>query len=357
MSKNNDDIFNELEILEEYAHMAPYKAFCVVQEIFNKKPLKPKVTHLKGFGKIYGKKHEDLLVQCIKVLKHVRYLETKRVFKLLEKFHLGFDKSVQSESIKAIEVLAQYNLFVIQQVEYRTQKLILGDIEKWSKHRLTKNYELVLVVSKEMLEPTFEGHSMPDYKTFTLHSGPLVVTDDLKDIRNKTIKLLKKLYNSINDLPAQTKILLTLQGATQTPHSHLYGDDLEQMVLDNTNDVIDFYLEILPTAENELIQDIEEQKIWFTRRFTKIPPNKLGELDEAIKANSSYNMFRVFVGYDGRLDPDYDFDRDQKTRTEKVHEFVNDITSNNFNDWKKKILAVVKNYSETDSGGYGYFHF
>lgn len=355
MSKNNDDIFNELEILEEYAHMAPYKAFCVVEEILNKKPLKPKVTHLKGFGKIYGKKYEDLLVQCIKILKHIRYLETKRVFKLLEKLHLSLDKSVQSESIKAIEMIAQYNLFVLQQVEYRTQESILGEIEKWSKRRLMKNHELVLTVSKEMLEPTFEGQSMPDYKTFTLHSGPLVVTDDLKNVRNRTITLLKKLYASVSDLPTQAKILLTLQGATQTPHSHLYGDDLEQMVLDATNDVIDFYLEILPTAENELIQDIEEQKIWFTRRFTKIPPRKLSELDEAIKANSSYNMFRVFVGYDGRLDPDYDFDRDQKTRTEKVHEFVDNMTLDSFDDWEKKILAVVKNYSGTEPGSYGYF--
>jgi len=355
MSKNNDDIFNELEILEEYAHMAPYKAFCVVEEIYNKKPLKPSVTHIKGFGKLYGKKHEDLLVQCIKILNHIRYLETKRVFRLLEKLRRNSDKTVQSESTKAIEMIAQYNLFVLQQVEYRTQELILDEIEKWSKRRLMNNSELVLAVSKEMLESTFEGRSMPDYKTFTLHSGPLVVTDSLKSTRKRTIALLRKLYGFVNDLSTKTKILQTLQGATQTPHSHLYGDDLEQMVLNDTNNVIDFYLEILPTAENELIQDIEEQKIWFTRRFTKIPPRKLGELSEAIKSNSSYNMFRVFVGYDGRLDPEYDFNRDQQTRTEKVHEFVNDVSSDNFDDWKKKILAVVKNYSGTEPGSYGYF--
>ncbi|OHA22631.1 MAG: hypothetical protein A3B98_00565 [Candidatus Taylorbacteria bacterium RIFCSPHIGHO2_02_FULL_43_55] len=355
MSKSNDNIFNELEILEEYAHMAPYKAFSVVEEIYKKSPQKPSVTHLKGFGKLYGKRHEDLLSQCVKVLNHIRYLETKRVFRLLEKLHQNSDNTVQSESTKAIEMIAQYNLFVLQQVEYRTQDVILGEIEKWSKRRLSKNSGLVLTATKEMLEPTFEGHSMPDYKTFTLHSGPLVVTDALKSVRKRTIALLTKLYGSVSGLSIQARILLTLQGATQTPHSHLYGDDLEQMVLEDTNDVIDFYLKILPTAENELIQDIEEQKIWFTRRFTKIPPRKLEELDEAIKANSSYNMFRVFVGYDGRLDPDYDFDRDKKTRTEKVHEFVNEMSSGNFDDWKKKILTVVKNYSGSEPGSYGYF--
>ncbi len=335
--------------------MAPYKAFSVVEEIYKKTPQKPSVTRIKGFGKMYGKKHEDLLVQCIKVLNHIRYLETKKVFGLLEKLHQNSDKTVQSESAKAIEMIAQYNLFVLQQVEYRVQNVILGEIEKWSSRRLSKNSGFVFIVTKEMLEPTFEGHSMPDYKTFTFHSGPLVVTEDLKNVRKRTIALLKKLYRSINDLSTQAKILLTLQGATQTPHSHLYGNDLEQMILDDTNDVIDFYLEILPTAENELIQDIEEQKIWFTRRFTKIPPRKLGELGEAIKANSSYNMFRVFVGYDGRLDSDYDFNKDQKRRTEKVYEFVNEISATNFDDWKKKILTVIKNYSGSEPGSYGYF--
>ena len=355
MSKNNDDIFNELEILEEYAHMTPRKAFRVVEEICNKKPKKPNVTNIKDFGKLYGKKHEDLLVKCVKILSHIRYLETKKVFKLLEKLHHNHNKKVQSETAKSIEMISQYNIFMLQQVEYKTQELILNEIEKWGKRRLIKNFELILIVSKEMLEPTFEGDSMPDYKTFTFHSGPLVVTDSLKSIRKRNVALLKKLYRSVNDLSIQAKILLTLQGATQIPHSHLYGDDLEQMVLNDTNDIINFYLEILPTAENKLIQDIEEQKIWFTHQFTKIPLRKLGELGEAIKSNSFYNMFKVFVGYDGQLDSDYDFNRDQQTRTKKVHEFVESASLDNFDDWRKKILAVVKNYSGAELGSYGYF--
>lgn len=356
MSKNNDDTFNNLEVLEEYAHMTPLKAFRVVEAVVNdKKSLKPRVTRLKGFGKIYGKTNENLLTQCVKVLVKIRYLETKRVTELLEKLTNHPNKSVQSEALKALEKLAQYNLFVLQQIEYKTQDLILGQIESWSNKRLLKNAEVLLVIGKELLTPTFEGQSMPDYKTFTLHSGPLVITEDLKKIRGRTITLLKKLYGIADDLPLRAKILNTLQGATQTPHSHLYGDDLEQMVLEDTNNLIDFYLEILPKAENEIIQDIEEQKVWFVRRFKKTPPRKIEELGEAIKSNSAYNMFRVFVGYDGRLDPDYDFNRDQETRSQKVNEFVADISETNFEEWRQRILTVIKNYSTSDSGSYGYF--
>ena len=50
MSKrSNDDIFNSLEILDEYAHMAPRKALDIVKAVISKKPLKPSATRLRGF--------------------------------------------------------------------------------------------------------------------------------------------------------------------------------------------------------------------------------------------------------------------------------------------------------------------
>jgi len=356
MRKNNDEIFNNLELLEEYAHVTPDKAFRIVQSITSTKhPLKAKATHLKGFGKLYGKSHEDLLEQSIKILNKIRYLETKRVFKLLERLHQHNNKKVKSEVLKAFEHISQYNLFVLQQIEYKTQNLTLDEIESWSDAKILKNLEILFIVTKELLTPTFEGQSMPDYKTFTFHSGPLVVSENLKNIRKRTISLLKRIYLLTKDLPQKTKILRSLQEATQTPHSHLYGDDMEQMVLDDTKDIIEFYLEILPKAENEIIQDIEEQKIWFVRRFKKEPPARLNELAEAIQSNSAYSMFRVFVGYDGRLDPDYDFNRDRETRSQKIKEFISDISETNFEDWRNKILTVVKNYSAAEPGSYGYF--
>ena len=328
MPKTNDEIFNNLELLEEYAHVTPNKAFRIIQSVVNNKhPLKAKATYLKGFGKLYGKSYEDLLVQGIKILSKIRYLETNKVIKLLERLHQHDTNTVKSEALKAFENVSQYNLFVLQQIEYKTQNLILDEINGWSDAKIIKNLEILFVVAKELLSPTFEGQSMPDYKTFTFHSGPLVVSDNLKSIRKSTISLLKRIYSLAKDLPQKTKTLQNLQEATQTPHSHLYGDDMKQMVLDDTNDIIGFYLEILPKAENEIIQDIEEQKIWFTRRFKKEPPTKLIELEEAIQSNSAYSVFRVFVGYDGRLDPDYDFNRDKETRSQKINEFISDISS------------------------------
>ena len=355
MSKNNDEIFNNLELLEEYAHITPDKAFKAVQLVVSRKPMKAKASYLKGFGKLYGKSHEDILIQCIKILGKIKYLETKKIIGLLERLYQTDNKSIQSEILKTFEHLSQYNLFVLQQIEYKIQNLIMDEVEGWSDKRLSKNLEILFVIAKELLEPTFEGQSMPDYKTFTLHSGPLIVSDNLKKLRSRIISLLKRVYSLSNNLSQKIKTLQVLRGATQTPHSHVYGDDMEQMILEDINNIIAFYLEIIPNAENEIIQDIEEQKIWFVRRFKKEPPQKLNELEESIRSNSAYSMFRVFVGYDGRLDPDYDFNRDRETRTQKINEFVSSISEENFEEWRQKILKVVKNYSAAEPGSYGYF--
>lgn len=356
MRKNNEDIINKLELLEECAHISPDKALLIVQTIINKNPLKTKVTRVKGFGNIEGKSHEDVLKKCIDILNKIRYLETKGVFAALQKIvDISKDKP-QKDILKAFENLSQYNLFAIKQIGYKTQELILKEISKWKDQKVLKNLDQIMVIGREFLKPEFEGHSMPDYKTFTLHTGPLPVTDELKSIRKRTISMLCRAYGLTSKLDQRTKILQVLSQATHPPHHHLYEKDMEKMVNDDTNTIIDFYIEILPNSDNELIQDIEEQKIWFIKRFKKENLPKIELLEEKIDLNRDYGMFKVFVGYDGRLDPDYDFNKDQESRTKKVKDYLLDISEETFKKWQKKILLVVKNYSDVDPGGYSYFY-
>ena len=356
MFKSSDKIFIELELLEQYAHVAPLKAVKIIERIEGfKKPFKTKIIHIKGFGKIKDKSHDDILLKCIATLNKIRYLETKKVFNLLVKLNLHSNEKITSESIKTLEHLSKYDLFVLRQVGYIVQKTILDELEHWGDQKIKKNIEVVFVIAREFLEPIFEGQSMPDYQTLQIQSGPLVVSDELKEIRKRTILIIERAYLLASTLNMKVKAIQVSRTATEPPHSHLYGDDVEQMIVEDTKAVIGFYLKILAEADNELIQDIEEQKIWLVKRFDKKLSEEIKELDEAIRSNASYDMFRVFVGYDGRLDPDYDFNRDRETRSKKIHEFIGKITETYFEQWREKILSVVKNYSATDPGGYGYF--
>lgn len=359
MRKSNETIFENIELLDQFIHLVPKEGLEVIDSILRmKKPLKPRVTHIKGWGKIQGKSHNDLIVKCVDLLDRpwARYLETKKTFKILLRLSRHSQQAIQSKAIKSIENLCKYDFFALQSIGFRPQQIVLSEIERLGRKEILTNFNAILTTLKELLQLSFEGHSNPDYKTLTLHFGPLKVTDEIVDIRKRAIEMLKKIYLSAIKTEQKTRVISVLQEATQTPHQGGYGEDMEQMVLRDTERIIDFYINIIREAENEIIQDVEEQKIWFLRRFGKEKLPKIQDLEEVIASNKGYSIFRVFVGYDGRLNPDYSFEKDKDERTKKIKEFVANISEQNFGEWRQKILSVVKNYSSADPGAYSYFN-
>ena len=77
-SKNNNQVFENLELLEQIIYQAPSKALKVIKSIVNtKSPIKPTVHINKIYGKIEGKSHNDLLLKCLELLSMLRYVNTK----------------------------------------------------------------------------------------------------------------------------------------------------------------------------------------------------------------------------------------------------------------------------------------
>jgi len=239
----------------------------------------------------------------------------------------------------------------------------LGKIEKWSTVQLIERIESIAEISEELLSPSFEGHSMKDYKTFTFQFGALKVSDGLKEIRERTVVLLKKLYLLVNDLKQKQKIIQTLQETTRLPDRGGYDKDMENMVLEDTNALIDYYISIIPNADNEIIKDIEEYIYWLSRWFDAKKLTRIKELQSLISSKKEYGIFRVFVGYDyygtepEKVDSEKrDWKEAEARRKTKIQEFINDISEENYKDWERKILSVIKNYSFPESQG-KFLHF
>lgn len=204
---------------------------------------------------------------------------------------------------------------------------------------------------------------MKDYKTFTFQFGALKVSDGLKEIRERTIILLKKLYLLVNDLKQKQKIIRTLQEITRLPGRGGYDKDMESMVLDNTNTLIDYYISIIPNADNEIVKDIEEDAYWLSRRFDAKKLTRIKELQSLITSNEEYEIFRTFFGHNYyTTDTEkvgaekIDWKKARARRKNIIQEFINDISEENYKDWERKILSVIKNYSFPESQG-KFWHF
>ena len=368
-SESNNELHENLTLLhkyiEEFGDKTPKELniIKIIESALEKskalkvKPIKTTIGNLKGYS------YTDVVNVCLDILDDLRYFYPEKVFNLLIMLSLDKEPEVKKKSLEILSHFSQYNLSALKEIGYYPQLLILGRIEKWSTKQLIERTESIVNISEKLLSPSFKGHSMKDYKTFIIQFGALKASSALKEIRERTIVLLKKLYLLANDLKQRQKIIRTLQGATRLPDRGGYDKDMENMVLDNTNALFDYYISIIPNADNEIIKNIEKTAYWLSRRVDTKKLTRIKELQSLISSDKEYDIFRTFVGHDyyttdtEKVDPEkIDWKKVDARRKTKIQEFINDISEENYKDWERKILSVTKNFSFPESQG-KFWHF
>lgn len=354
-AESNDDIDINLDLLEEYAFRVPEITVKIVKRIVSdERKLQPK-TYKSDWGDIKGLSHEGLLKRVIELLGKVRYLETKDTLSLLLLLSKMPNGDIKKKALEGIKSLSQYNLFALRNIGFRTQSMILYEVEGLEASALANNFDGVLELGRELLKPSFEGSHMSDYKTFTFSFGALKVSDEIKKTRKRTIEILKKLYSEISKTDKKIKVLQTLEESSRTPSQGAYGDEVVDMVLLDTNGLIEYYLPLVKQSDGEIVKEIEEQAHWFIRRFTKEKLPKIELLEKELSENNEFQIFRVFFGYDLRYDEKLGWAEAQAEREKKIQEFVDEVTQTNIQLWEKRIIDSVKNYSNQEHGKYQHF--
>jgi ppGpp synthetase/RelA/SpoT-type nucleotidyltranferase len=358
---SNNELYENLSLLRQYVQEFGDKTpkeidiINILENALNKAKQTEPLPIKRTFGTIEGKNYVYIADICLDILSELRYFHTEKIFKLLIHLSTDSDQDVMKKAMAVLSALASYNLPVLQKIGYLPQLFILDQIKKWDHVKMTEHFEAITEIAGQLLKPSFEGHSMTDYKTFTLRHGPLVVNEELISIRKDTITILIKIFTLTGDLKVKKNIMQTLYEATRTPIRGEYRDDMKQMLLSNTNDLIDFYITILPDAEYEVISVIEGQSHRFARKFGDKDLPQVRKPKKLIAANSDYQMFRVLVGYDRDYLEERDSKKTEKLRRKKIREYITDISDKNFKEWQKRILSVIENYSSSQSGAYQYF--
>lgn len=350
---NNDDIYANLEILEQYAFRVPDQVIKISKTLINSKPLSQKEYKSK-LGKFKGKSNQDVILKVIDLLKEVRYHKPKEVLDLLT--HLTEKGEYRKKATEAIKALSEYNLYALRYIGYLPQGTILDGLEKWSDSKKIKHQEVINIIARELLSPEYEGHSMSDYKTFTISFGSLKPSGLLQKIRGRTIEILKRMYVSTKDIKTRKETLLSLNEASRTPSRGNYSKELEDLIINDTNKIIEFYLSILPDTDAQLVKEIEEQAHWFIKRYGKDRLPKISELETRIASDKEYNMFRVFFGYDYKFDEELGWQEAKKQRETEIDKFIRNINNRTWHKWLERIISIAKKYTDVDAGKFQYFN-
>lgn len=361
-SKSNNELHENLKLLlkyiEEFGDKTPehLNAAKIIKAVITKAKNTKTEPMQTPFGKLAGHSYKDVAIVCLDIISKLRFHRPKEAFDLLAEIAEEADVDIKAKALKIFEHFAKYDLRALKQIGYQMQILLLEKIEAWSEVEILKRFDLATEAVGHLLDPSFEGSEMTDYQTFTFHFGTLHPDKPLIEVRKRVIALGKKLYSLAPTVSLKEKVVKRLQRASYTSDRGAKNEDMEKVIIENTNEMIDFYISILPSAENEIIKEIEEQSYWFIRRFKRESFNRVGELEALIHSNQQYQMYRVLVGYDGRFDETMDWAKAEKIRSSQVLQYVQDVTKTNLPEWEQKTLAIIKNYSSVDPGEFQYFN-
>jgi len=302
-NKDNDDIFNNLELLEEFIYKASNQALEIVNHIVNNpKPNKIKVKKT-PYGDLEGKSHKDLILKCIELLNHIRYIKINEVLSLLVQLYRQDDKDIKEETGEAIKKLAKYdyNVLTKSKLGYAVQRKVLDFILNWPIKKRLENIDFIGIAVKELFGSSVEGTSRKDEKTLVLHSAVVQPTEFLKKLRRESIDLIYDLYQKVDDPKIRLKLLNVLGEASQGPVSINYGENVQKMLSDDSKYLIDIYRKMIfdksgqIIAEPAIIEEIEQRLYWFckNKESESIPAAKLRE---DILKDKFYQLFRLLVG-------------------------------------------------------------
>jgi hypothetical protein len=344
-TKNNDKIFEYLDLLDQFIYKVPDTALEIINHILARKH--PTPIHKSKFGELEGKKHDQLVEKCVELLRKIRYIKPDQVFELLAGLVLTGTGDVKSKAKEALKRQSQYDMHALKAIGYSVQRMLLDKILSWNKDKRLSQVEVIEIVTEELLEPSFEGTTMTDEITLTLHSGSLQPTDFLKKIRKETIDLLFSLFNQSSDDGVKIRLLHLMDNVSNTPRSVAYGDDVADMVKADIEYLVRLYSQVLFGSEGKLnpdfaiVKEIDHRLGWLSRGYKDKIPEILALLNK-VKQDPDYNMFRLFVGDITEYKDDDNWQAAEQERKSLIEQQLQSITQETLGQWIPKLNQIAK---------------
>lgn len=307
-----------------------------------------------------------LIARSIEILKRLRYLETKTILHALLDLSQHESATVGSQALETLESMASYDMAVFYGSTTQPgigaipQKVILDELELLSDDKLIKYCGAILKLADGLLSPTIRGTSWSS-KTLTLSQSPTPSLPAIDEIRRRSIHLLKKLYGVAATVLLRLSILQSINGGTRRHGMGQVNEATRKMFARDSIDVLTFYASLIPTADLQIIQKIEDHGYWiFYHAVSHDVEEAALALEKTIQEHSEYQIYKTLIGYEGKFHEWEKLKSDQELwqgtddlRKKRALDYVSAITSYNYEEWRNRILK----YARTESSDLATFPF
>lgn len=355
-----------LDVLKDIAEVRSEDILWLVANVVDgpELPLEIYEHRLFGQGEIA---HQQVLEKAVDLLQIIYWDSLEDSLDYLYK--LARYKPSQQEYDRVREA-AREGLVEIAEIKwgkpYAVQLALLQKLESWLQQDLAEDFSLVLEVVQPMLK--MEAHGTETDPTKPRHlifkQGPLEPSECLREIRERSLKILFTTYLKTQDVQGRVKIIGALEHTVAVHNSHRDAKDQKATWKWLQTDCINtakFLLEqVLPHAELPILDTISGW-LWRTVHWGGYQSQELTELRQHLRTHKLYQFYRCLVS--NRLRGDLDDDAEPNTdlyavdqaRQECIAQYLDCLSPETFEQAVLDLETLLQHASSANEQHCSYF--
>ncbi len=337
-------IQDSIELLEQFVFAVPDKAI----EIFD---------YLVFEKKMYESKALEFLTQ-------IRYFKPKIfIQKLVDLNELEETNLSVSEIDEAFRKFVEFNLgFIKAQKNYLPQEISVEFFENTTGDFIVRNFNLFLVLVKEVLSTEIEGTEWTDEKTLSFSHGTVDSNyPNLPKMRERVLEMIEGVISSTN-LEQRTKLVMELKEASRLPERVLADDALVAIVKKDIEKLSDIFRSMAFSEQGvisedlHLVQDIQSDLIWVIQG--NLSNEKTLQLFTDIRSDKVFSIYNALVGDESDYrDPNEDWEVARVRKAEHVKSIVDEISDVDYQFWFDVFNLIATQYKQNPNDEWKFLGF
>ncbi len=372
-AQNNNERYEILSGLKDYAIPnyndlpADYEGLRgpllrTVKAARSTEPVQIKDVH----GNLDGFETDAVTRLVVEIIEDVRYADAVGTLQLLIDIYRDEpSKDIRQQIVNVVKHLSEYNIDVYNKVGPMLQMELVNYLANMGDAEVDSIRPIALLVWTESIKSDISGTKWKA-DSVVLSRGALPVSEQLKEVRDKTLKALFEAYDRSTEDEQKRAILSALDDATRTPNQTQYSNDLLSLTLHDAIRIVGFLTERAQNTSYELLQHLEKKFLYDYRRakdLTEDMQNRfccqteakalvaaIQKFRETINTDIQFVRYKVLVGFesvfpDHWTNDNFELEGADEYRSEEATRYIDEINQENEDEWFKFIERCAKTKS------------
>lgn len=305
-------------------------------------------------GNLDGFKADTVTGLVVEIIEAVRYADAVGTLQLLiDIYRDESSEDIRQQIVNVVTHLSEYNIDVYNKVGPMLQMALVDYLASMGDAEIDSIRPIALFVWTESIKSDISGTKWKADSVIWSRAA-LPVSEQLREVRDKTLKALFEAYDRCTDDEQKRAILSVIDVATRTPNQTQYSNDLLSITLHDATRIVEFLTERSHDTSYELLQHLEHQFLYDYRRgsdLTEDMENRFGCQTEAkalvaailrfrdiINTDIQFVRYKVLVGFesvfpDHWTDDNFELEGADEYRSREATRYIDEINPENEKEW------------------------